>query len=453
MMKDHDAESRLRRYAQAFRREAKPLKDPATLLAAARRGTARPEGRFAMVPAVAMAAGVLLIGVVIAIGAWQLRALSHKAPIPPISLMTPAATPESTATPNPSPTASAGPSPTPSGAPSGVVPGLAAIQMVGPRLGWAGGWHAIYSTSDGTHWTREYTSSEEFFGVDFISSSTGWAVGVSRLLGTTDGGRSWHKLGEAPKPIRSVHFASANSGWGIAGGDAEPGQKWPGAAAIVITTDDGGRTWRTLQAPIDPQSVCFSDGTRGWLATGSGTVYSSQDSGRNWTRSLQMTSPLAGNGWARIQCAAPSALWVYWHPGGAAGGHSPYTVYATIDGQHWRTVMTERYTAGNEMPGVPDGPGSSSGSFSVVDPDDAVFVGDTPPAMAATCMIATNGGATLKTTGSIVGSGFTQDAAFVSTLVGWVITIDTNGDEAIVATTDGGYHWSQQLAVQHPTGG
>ncbi|HXN02337.1 MAG TPA: hypothetical protein VN973_10665, partial [Candidatus Dormibacteraeota bacterium] len=86
-------------------------------------------------------------------------------------------------------------------------------------------------------------------------------------------------------------------------------------------------------------------------------------------------------------------------------------------------------------------------SFSVVDAADAVFVGDTPPAIAAYCMIATNGGATLKSTGKVTGVPPTIDAAFVSTSTGWVLIGDGNGDDVIVATTDGGYHWSQQLSV------
>jgi hypothetical protein len=109
--------------------------------------------------------------------------------------------------------------------------------------------------------------------------------------------------------------------------------------------------------------------------------------------------------------------------------------------------MAEPGTIGNELPGVPAGPGSYPGSFSVVDPTEAVFVGDTPPANVASALIASNGGATLKRTGSIAGTGLTFGAAFTSTSTGWVLTDDGNGHDVIMRTTDGGYHWSQQLAV------
>lgn len=219
-------ESRLRHYAQAFLREASP---PANLAGSLIKSlaAARPAARRGIIPAFAMAAGVLVAGLVIAFGAIQLHNLGRPSPVvtPPVSVTTPAPspTPESTPTSTPSPTVTSSPSPTPSGAQPGLVPGLAAIQMVGPRLGWAVGSHAIYSTSDGTHWSKQLASSEEFMGVDFISSTTGWAVGVNTLLGTTDGGRSWHQLGEPHQSIRFVHFSSATQGSGTAGGSQQPG--------------------------------------------------------------------------------------------------------------------------------------------------------------------------------------------------------------------------------------
>src|SRR3981081_2042157 len=80
----------------------------------------------------------------------------------PAPTATPSASPSPSASPLPTPSASdsptptAVPTPTPSGADPAFVPSLAAIQMIGPRLGWAAGSHAIYVTTDGTHWTKQY---------------------------------------------------------------------------------------------------------------------------------------------------------------------------------------------------------------------------------------------------------------------------------------------------------
>src|SRR6202022_4508379 len=180
--------------------------------------------------------------------------------------------PSPDSSPSATPSASESTTPTPTPTPTGVdpvfVPALAAIQMVGPRLGWAVGSHAIFATLDGTHWTKQYASTEEFVGVDFISATTGWAVATRTLLGTKDGGRTWRQLGEPRTPIRSIHFATATQGWGIAGGnDPQQIHGWlvPRDSGQLVYTYDGGLTWSALDGPPNPQTVCFSDGAQGWI--------------------------------------------------------------------------------------------------------------------------------------------------------------------------------------------
>ena len=460
-MDKEPVESRLRRYAHGFRREASPRPNLASNLIANLDQPRRREGPFSAVPSFAMAGLVLVAGGLIAFVGYQLHNLG-RTPITAIGQAspTPSASPQLTPTPTPaaSPSASATPTAAASVAPVGAVPqsvpGLAAIQMVGPHLGWAVGSHGIYATSDGAHWSRQYSSNDQFIGVDFISTTTGWAVGAQSLVGTTDGGRSWHQLGEAQQWIRSVHFINGSTGWAISGG-GEPfvlrGIAIPSTGATVVLTSDGGRSWSNMSSPADPQSICFSDAADGWLTTEEGLVYRSTNGGQSWARSLQMAGGQPGlPGWSRVECAAPSAAWVQSSGGGAAAGHIPYIVYATLNGQSWRAVMEESMTMQQSAPGVPAGPGSYPGAFSVVDPSDAVFVGDTPPANRADVMIATNGGATLKSTGSIPGPSETYDAAFISTSTGWVLEVNTSNQVVIDHTTDGGYHWSQQLAVSNP---
>lgn len=375
------------------------------------------------------------------------------------------ATPDPSLTPTPtestSPSAQPTPSPTPTATTDGTdpafIPALAAIQMLTPRVGWAVGSGAIFTTSDGTHWSKQYSSTNQYVGLDFISTTTGWVVGLHDVLGTIDGGRSWHELGEAQKPIRSVHFVSSTQGWGIAGGTnpvPNHGTLLPDAAATLVTSTNGGVSWTTLASPTDPQSVCFSDPGHGWLATAAGVVYASNDGGSTWTNVLEMFQSGAGPGHQTvIQCAAPSALWAWETIENGAGGHLPYVVYATQDGRSWRTVMAEPVTSGNLLPGVPAGPDSHAGSLSVVDPTDAVFIGDGPATDVAKCLIASQGGATLKRTGAIPDAPETFDAAFVSTSVGWVLARHTTGEFVIEATADGGYHWTQQLSVTVPSPG
>jgi hypothetical protein len=330
--------------------------------------------------------------------------------------------------------------------------------MVGPHLGWAVGAYAIFATSDGAHWTKQYASTEEFVGVDFISATTGWAVATRTLVGTTDGGRSWHQLGEPPTPIRSVHFVSATQGWGIAGGnDPQPTHGWlvPSDGATLVVTQDGGSSWAALDGPPNPQTVCFSQAAQGWIGTRDGAyVYRTIEQGHTWSKVLQRPDPQPGLPQVTlVQCAAPQALWVLFAGGNSATSHSPYIAYATVDGSTWKAVMKEAMTEGQILPGVPAGPDTYPPSFSVVDPTDAVFIGDGPATNVAKCVIASNGGASLRRTGQIDSAPETFAAAFVSLTAGWVLTRNAGGDYVIDATADGGYHWSQQLAVPPSSAG
>jgi photosystem II stability/assembly factor-like uncharacterized protein len=337
------------------------------------------------------------------------------------------------------------------------VPALSGIQMVGPRLGWAVGQYAIFATTDGQHWSKQLTSTEQYVGVDFVSATTGWVVGARSLLATTNGGKTWEPVGEAPEPIRSVHFVSAREGWGVAGGTnpaMEHGSLLPGSGGVVVRSEDGGATWQTMDSPVDPQSVCFSDPGHGWLGTASGLIFSSNDGGASWARSLTALPPqnALGDGMV-VECAAPSAAWAQVILPGAALSHVPYVVYTTQDGHSWRTVMAEPYTLSSQLPGVPAGPDTYPGSFSVVDPADAVFVGDGPATMVSQCMLASQGGGSLRRTGAIPNTFETFGAAFISTTTGWVLTHIIDGDYVIAATTDGGYHWSQQVSVAPSSAG
>jgi hypothetical protein len=371
-----------------------------------------------------------------------------------------AVTPPPSSSPSPSPTPTqASPSPGPTqtpGADPAFVPALSAIQMVGSRLGWALGSHAIFGTHDGTHWATLLTSTEEFVGVDFINATTGWAVGARSLLGTTDAGRTWRALGEATQPIRSVHFISPLAGWGVAGG-ADPaslhGWLIPTDGATLVVTGDGGLTWAALDGPDNPQTVCFSDAAQGWVGTRDGVYrFTNTAQGQSWAKARQRPDGAVPESAATlVQCAAPHAVWALFIGGAAAAGHSPYRVDASVDGSSWRAVLNEPMTS--TEPSVPAGPDSHPPSFSVVDPADAVFIGDGPATNVAQCLIATNGGATLRRTGRIDNAPETFAAAFTSTTTGWVLTRNAGGDYVIDATTDAGNHWVQQLAIPPTSAG
>jgi hypothetical protein len=331
------------------------------------------------------------------------------------------------------------------------IPALASIQMVTARLGWAAGAGGVYATQDGLRWAQQFHSPEPVANVDFINASTGWVVGLQRLYRTVDGGVHWSALPPMSTPLRTVHFASPLLGWGIAGGDnVGPSHGWliANSGGALMKTTDGGAHWSALPAPVDPQTVCFTGPSNGWLGARNG-VYRSTDGGQSWHSSLVRPDYFATayGQTTLVECAGPVALWVDFQGGGAALSHSPYLAYATVDGRNWRLVLGEWYTESTVLPQTaPYGPGSYPGSFSVIDPSNAAFLGDGPATMKVDMEMATQGGAVVTNSGSIGGAWWTAGASFVSRSTGWVI-VGMNGGNAmaIEATTDGGLHWSQQL--------
>jgi photosystem II stability/assembly factor-like uncharacterized protein len=311
----------------------------------------------------------------------------------------------------------------------------------------------ILTSSDGGRtWARVWQGAQDLRDLDFVSPQTGWALGEGLLLGTVDGGQHWRQLGQpGVGPLRRVHFASPTQGWGVAGGSrqGDAGPLLPQGATRLVHTSDGGRSWSVLAAPAPPQSVCFSAAGDGWLASGT-SVWRSVDGGRDWGARPSFTLPLPADGlpyFAELQCAAPGAAWVRFSGGGAAAGHSPYALYASGDGgAHWRGVLAEPGTLGQVLR-LPAGPGSYPGPFSVIDPSRAFLLSPTPPAEATGAVLISQGGGRLQRLPDLKAATLAQalSVSFASATRGWVVGAGAAGRAVILATFDGGRSWHSQL--------
>jgi photosystem II stability/assembly factor-like uncharacterized protein len=343
--------------------------------------------------------------------------------------------------------------------PLGRIRTLNAVQVIGPGSAVAVGDGAILATGDrGRTWTRLWSGAANLRDVDFSTATNGWVIGDGTALATTDGGQHWRPLGEPGQgTLRKVHFVSPREGWGIAGGtdlSAGPGALpvgpvQPVGATRLVHSADGGRSWSTLASPSPPQSVCFASPRDGWVASGT-SVWRSTDGGRGWGAGPSFTLPVAAGGpafQAELQCADGGAAWVRFTGGGAALGHIPYAIYATVDGgANWRGVAAEGGTLATELR-LPSGPGSYPGPFSVVDASTAVMLSPTPAADSTGVAIATRGGGKLTTLPAIAGARLLEpsSASFASATTGWVVGRDRAGRAVILATADGGRHWTGQL--------
>jgi photosystem II stability/assembly factor-like uncharacterized protein len=336
--------------------------------------------------------------------------------------------------------------------PLGTIGSLEAVQVTGPSSAVVVGKGAILVTRDaGRTWARVWRGDAVLHDVNFSSATTGWALGEKTVLATQDGGQHWRELPEpAQTALRRVHFVSRGEGWGIAGGDggqAGEGPMPPSGRTRLVHTTDGGRTWSTLAAPAAPQSVCFTSAEDGWMASGT-RVWRSTDGGRTWGRSPSFTLPVPAGGppvRAELQCARPSAAWVNFSGGGAAAGHSPYALYTTRDGgSHWRGVLAEGGTLATKLR-LPAGPGSTPGPFSVIDPSRAFVLSPTPAAGSVGGVLA---GDRLSAVPAIPDSRLQTplSVGFASPTRGYVVGRDAAGRAVLLATGDGGRTWTRQLS-------
>ena len=71
----------------------------------------------------------------------------------------------------------------------------------------------------------------------FADENNGWAVGwAGAMIRTTDGGQTWTKLRAGVMSLKSVIFDDKGTGW-IA------------AETHLLSSDDGGATWRSVGVP------------------------------------------------------------------------------------------------------------------------------------------------------------------------------------------------------------
>lgn len=332
------------------------------------------------------------------------------------------------------------------------------MQFVSADQGWAVGQDVILATADGgAHWQVQLSGGLNLTSVDFVNGQDGWAVGTTSLLATTDGGARWTPLPEPCPLIRSVHFISPLTGFAVVGGVNDGGYDpaMPDLKGVVLTTGDGGRTWRLLDTPADAQTICFSDPAHGWLGA-DGRLYRTVDGGQQWSGPLTPASGTLPSGYpARtiVQCAGDGSAWALSIGPGAAMSQEPHIGYHA-DASGATAIFAEQYFPGPNPPGR--APGSYAGPFSALSPSAAVFIDYCPACGPGTAPwdLATSSGATLTTEGNVGKVNDPQAASFVSAQAGWVAgmaveftdTGKSRSQQRIVGTTDGGRTWQLEYA-------
>jgi photosystem II stability/assembly factor-like uncharacterized protein len=191
------------------------------------------------------------------------------------------------------------------------------IQYVSASTGWAVGasdgmclsppCNGVYRTVDGgTTWELRGHVTDggmQIEHIDFADGLAGWAVGPFGVIrATTDGGATWStQLSGTAAQLNAVKAVSASTAWAV------------GQGGMILKTDDGGAHWLgqlsgTTQAL---NAIAAVDANRAWAVGGSSTpgvapVVATMDGGATWTPQsnpgdgllLDVSFVSASTGWA-----------------------------------------------------------------------------------------------------------------------------------------------------------
>jgi photosystem II stability/assembly factor-like uncharacterized protein len=161
--------------------------------------------------------------------------------------------------------------------------------------------HILWSDDSGATWTQaDVPTNVTLTGVFLLDRSTGWAVGHDAVvLRTTDGGRTWELQRSAPeeeRPLFDIHFADAAHGLAV------------GAYGAFLVTANGGATWE--ERPISDLDVHLHHVARApsgtlYIAAESGSLFRSDDGGESWR---ELDAPYDGSFFATVPLGGDSLL-------------------------------------------------------------------------------------------------------------------------------------------------
>lgn len=308
-------------------------------------------------------------------------------------------------------------------------------------------YQSIFRTTDGGRtWHSYLTGRWKIVRLLFRSPQVGWAIAESScsnrdtcnrvdILVTLDGGVHWG-LGWSQK-VRNLgtttvlqslnlQFPSQSVGYASVGGR-------------VLTTSDGGFTWRVLHLPPreSPRWISFPQKRIGWVvasqcsaSTCHSQVLATRDGGKRWT--IETSFEDNGASWyGGLFFLGVTHGWLYSKAEGAESG----ALYATVDGGRVWTLIATELASGEAAIGQPDFVTPLVGWL----PVDA----QTQPIPGGLLRTVNGGRAWLKY--GMNGSFRVSMSAisFVSTEEGWAIErVGGNPHEALAVTHTGGRSWA-----------
>ncbi len=181
----------------------------------------------------------------------------------------------------------------------------------------------IKTVNGGSSWTvatPAWTNTTCLNSIDFANPDDGVAVGTNGdIYSTRDGGASWESIDVTPNFMYSVCFGGPDNGWAVGENGAvvsfdfasdswavqynsatndlmgvnalDSETAWAVGEDILITTQNGGTTWTTINQPNKTlNDVWFFDASNGYMAAYEGGLYRTTNGG--YTLTL-VTDPLS----------------------------------------------------------------------------------------------------------------------------------------------------------------
>jgi hypothetical protein len=246
----------------------------------------------------------------------------------------------------------------------------------------------LASRDSGRSFTPSLSARDGFWGLDFADPEHGWAVGVTALYRTVDGGSRWLLAGEPSQPLVRVAFADARTGFGLT------------ANGRVVTTTDGGNQWRQTEwrgrgaaicSPAPEEAIVAAQGEwrRSGADSGGGALWVTEDAGGHWTRVAPGFSHIVqlGAWWPDLSCQGRNAVESAqaFCEAACAGAIAPKIRDTVNGGVRWTQI---RRTAGwpNGMTGTPPGDNSGVGSTVVLGGDGICLLGAGVASVAIRCL-------------------------------------------------------------------
>ncbi|MCH8160478.1 MAG: hypothetical protein IIB88_01150 [Chloroflexi bacterium] len=202
----------------------------------------------------------------------------------------------------------------------------------------------LRSQDAGRNWQEIAHPALSLVSIEFGDREVGYALGgpgdFLRMFRTTDAGRTWLPLPDAPgaRPvggIQALDFLDSSTGFAA-------GQECSGAGceATVWKTQDGGTSWhQVLGEPVDgPNTASFEfvSADEGLLAA-QGGLFITSDGGESWRRSSLLNE---GDRIQQAVYASPGTIWTSirrYEPEGP--GFPLETLLSTDGGNNWEVVL------------------------------------------------------------------------------------------------------------------